>query len=441
VMIKGLPVGVGYTITEVDRPFFENTGKVNDSGKITEAAIAASFTNTRTVLPGDLAVSKTVEGAADDKTSFTFTVTLSGTGHDITETLGEMDFKNGVATFTLKSGETKTATGLPAGVTYTVTENENTNYTTESVGATGTIVAGNLAEARFINTKVTTPAGGGGGGGGGGTRTVATPTPKPTPEPGEETEEPTPKPEEVTEEPTPTPTPVPEKITVQGRKTWDDNNDEARKRPGSITVHLFADSATAFKEVASKTVTAADGWAWSFTDLDKKDDYGLDIEYSIVEDPVPGYTTTYSGTNVINTMPRELTAATIVKVWDDNNDEEGKRPVTLPVTLLANDVVVKTVYLSGTNDWTITVDNLPVYENGERITYTWKEKEVLGYSLTGVSVNGTTITLTNSIHKPATPPPGQNPGPQRGNEEKDIDGYGTPLGLGIIINHVGDCFD
>ena len=441
VKIKNLPVGVGYTITEVDRPFFENTGKVNDSGKITEAAIAASFTNTRTVLPGDLAVSKTVEGAADDKTSFTFTVTLSGTGHDITETLGEMDFKNGVATFTLKSGETKTATGLPAGVTYTVTENENTNYTTESVGATGTIVAGNLAEARFINTKVTTPAGGGGGGGGGGTRTVATPTPKPTPEPGEETEEPTPKPEEVTEEPTPTPTPVPEKITVQGRKTWDDNNDEARKRPGSITVHLFADSATAFKEVASKTVTAADGWAWSFTDLDKKDDYGLDIEYSIVEDPVPGYTTTYSGTNVTNTMPRELTAATIVKEWDDNNDEEGKRPVTLPVTLLANDVVVKTVYLSGTNDWTITVENLPVYENGERITYTWKEKEVLGYSLTGVSVNGTTITLTNSLYKPATPPPGQNPGPQRGNEEKDIDGYGTPLGLGIIINHVGDCFD
>ncbi len=35
-----------------------------------------------------------------------------------------MTFANGVATFVLKHGASKTAVGLPAGITYTVTEAE-----------------------------------------------------------------------------------------------------------------------------------------------------------------------------------------------------------------------------------------------------------------------------------------------------------------------------
>ena len=36
-----------------------------------------------------------------------------------------MTFKNGVASFTLKHGESKIASGLPAETTYTVTESDN----------------------------------------------------------------------------------------------------------------------------------------------------------------------------------------------------------------------------------------------------------------------------------------------------------------------------
>ena len=39
-------------------------------------------------------------------------------------TYGDMTFTNGVATFTLKHKEVKTAKGLPTGITYTVTEDQ-----------------------------------------------------------------------------------------------------------------------------------------------------------------------------------------------------------------------------------------------------------------------------------------------------------------------------
>ena len=149
-----------------------------------------------------------------------------------------------------------------------------------------------------------------------------------------------------------------------------------------------------------------------------------------------------SGYDVINTTARELTSATIVKIWDDEHDADLMRPATLEATLYNGDKVVTTVYLSGSSDeWRATVNDLPVYENGQKITYTWKEKEVAGYTLTGLDIDGTVTTLTNMHKRPTAPPEGENPGPQRGPNEEEIEGYGTPLGLGIIINHVGDCFD
>ena len=54
-----------------------------------------------------------------------------------------------------------------------------------------------------------------------------------------------------------------ETVTVSGNKTWNDGSDQDGKRPESITIYLLADGA----EVTSKTVTAADGWAWTFANL------------------------------------------------------------------------------------------------------------------------------------------------------------------------------
>lgn len=109
---------------------------------------------TLVVQEGNLTVSKTVEGAYADKTkSFAFTVRLSDT--NINGTYGDMTFSNGVANFTLKHGESKTAIGLTAGVIYSVYEAEanQDGYATTNVGSRGTITANVESKAIFLNVK------------------------------------------------------------------------------------------------------------------------------------------------------------------------------------------------------------------------------------------------------------------------------------------------
>lgn len=119
---------------------------------------------------GALEVTKSVSGNRGDKTKeFNFTVTLSGTssngefkGEELNGTYGDMMFKNGVATFTLKDGETKTALDLPAGLQYAVVEEEadKDGYTTTSSGDSGTINAGYKATAAFNNHRHHSSGGG-----------------------------------------------------------------------------------------------------------------------------------------------------------------------------------------------------------------------------------------------------------------------------------------
>ena len=70
-----------------------------------------------------------------------------------------MTFTSGVATFTLKGGESKTATGLPAGTTFTVSEADYSadGYVTTKSGDTGTIVDDKTATAAFTNTRSSVP--------------------------------------------------------------------------------------------------------------------------------------------------------------------------------------------------------------------------------------------------------------------------------------------
>ena len=149
--IEGLPTGITYTVTEATATGF-NTTKTGDTGTITTTESTAAFTNTRET--GDLEVTKSVVSdlAADKTKDFNFTVTLSDTS--ISGTFGDMTFTNGVATFTLNDGGTKTATGLPTTVGYTVTEADEGGFTTTKTGDTGTITVAKKTAA-FTNTRKT----------------------------------------------------------------------------------------------------------------------------------------------------------------------------------------------------------------------------------------------------------------------------------------------
>lgn len=109
-------------------------------------------------VPGNLTVSKTVTGdGGDTNKAFTFTVKAGAYGNYglLNGTFGDMEFVDGVATFTLKSGESKTAKDIPAGITYEVTEAEanKDGYTTTSTGEKGTIPTRDTAVAKFTNDK------------------------------------------------------------------------------------------------------------------------------------------------------------------------------------------------------------------------------------------------------------------------------------------------
>ena len=105
---------------------------------------------------------------------------------------------------------------------------------------------------------------------------------------------------------------TPETTEISGSKTWDDADNQDGKRPTSITIRLYANG----DPVKTETVTAEDGWKWSFTDLPKYAG-GKEIVYTISEDAVPGYTTVVNGFNVTNSYTPGKTNVTVTKAWND----------------------------------------------------------------------------------------------------------------------------
>ena len=187
---------------------------------------------------------------------------------------------------------------------------------------------------------------------------------------------------------------TPEKVSVEGSKTWDDADNQDGKRPESITVRLFADGT----EVTSKIVTANDNWSWSFTGLDKYNS-GTEIVYTISEDTVADYTTVVDGYNITNTHTPEKISISGSKTWDDADNQDGKRPSSITVRLLADGRVVSHKKITEKDNWSWNFEDLPVYEKGEKITYTIKEDSVENYEtkLDGYNIINTHKTDTTSV--------------------------------------------
>ena len=185
---------------------------------------------------------------------------------------------------------------------------------------------------------------------------------------------------------------VPERVEVSGSKTWNDNNDQDGKRPDSITINLLANG----EQKDFKTVTATDGWKWSFTRLPKYDKNGKEIEYTITEDPVYNYQTKINGYNVINTYSTETVSIEGKKTWRDVANKNKERPKSVVVNLYADGKEVASRRVSALNRWKWSFTGLPKYSNGSEIVYTIEEEEVNNYS---AYVNGYNVTNIYSPDK------------------------------------------
>lgn len=184
-----------------------------------------------------------------------------------------------------------------------------------------------------------------------------------------------------------------ELITVEGKKIWEDQNNQDGKRPSSIIVNLLLNG----KVIDTKTVTEDDGWNWKFTEL-KKYENGIENIYTVKEEKVEGYQTKVSGYDIINTYTPGKISINVVKSWKDENNREKVRPNEVIIKLFADGGDTgKQIFLSKTNNWTDSFVNLDEYKNGVEIEYTITEVEVSGYKveITGDKVNGFTVVNTH----------------------------------------------
>ena len=204
---------------------------------------------------------------------------------------------------------------------------------------------------------------------------------------------------------------TPETVTVEGTKTWDDNDNQDGKRPASVTVQLQKKVGDGgWGDVDGKTATiTSSNLDYSFTGLPKYENQ-TEIEYRVVETGgLNGYTpsggTKDDNYNLTNSYTPGITQVTVTKVWEDNNDQDGIRPDEITVQLKADgENHGDPVTLTG-EDWTYTFSNLPEKANGQDIEYTVAEVSVpKGYRSTSASTptaSGTAITITNT-HTPET---------------------------------------
>ncbi|WP_240522536.1 Cna B-type domain-containing protein, partial [Bacillus cereus] len=173
------------------------------------------------------------------------------------------------------------------------------------------------------------------------------------------------------------------KLTVEGTKTWNDN--QATDRPSSIKVDLLQNG----KVIDTKEVTAATNWKYAFADLEAYDENGVAYKYEVKEQPVTGYESDVHGYDITNTKVGG-TKVEGTKTWNDNNATD--RPTMIKVDLLQNGKVVDTKEVTAETNWKYTFEKLQAYDaKGKAYKYEVKEHPVAGYES---KVKGYDITNT-----------------------------------------------
>jgi len=193
---------------------------------------------------------------------------------------------------------------------------------------------------------------------------------------------------------------IPETISKTVTKTWKDNENQDGIRPASVTVTLTGSNAV------SKTATLNEdnGWTATFENLPKRD-HGNIVAYNVKESDTEGYEAsvvkTEDGFQLINEHDSETTMRTVTLVWRDEDNRDGVRPDAVTYTLHGSDGSEQEKTVNKDDAWNdVVFEDLPVYQNGQRISYTLTESAIDGYA-NDIRSSGNTFTVTNT-HIPET---------------------------------------
>ncbi len=197
---------------------------------------------------------------------------------------------------------------------------------------------------------------------------------------------------------------------ISGSKTWVDYDNDYNTRPASITINLLVNGVQAYDDEGqpiTATVTEADNWSWSFTDLPMYDGV-TQLTYSIDEVSVEGYDTTITqnadGTYTItNTLKMTEAAIEVQKVlegrdWTDGDsftftisaDEGTPMPEVTTITITAENA---SEVDDETTIYTKAFDSILYTEAG---TYTYTITENAG-DIGGITYDSSEITVTVTV--------------------------------------------
>ena len=205
---------------------------------------------------------------------------------------------------------------------------------------------------------------------------------------------------------------TPKTTSVSVEKVWEDKNNQDGVRPDSINVQLYKTVGTTTTSVEKVKLTNSK-LTHTWTELPQYEK-GTEIKYTVRELDSNGnpledgkqingksgtkytvkYTTDENGKQIItNTYKRVTTSVSGTKTWVDYDNKYNSRPESITINLLANGEKVDSKTITPQNgSWTYEFDEgLPVYKNGQKITYTISEDEVSGYTsnVTGYNVTNT----------------------------------------------------
>lgn len=197
---------------------------------------------------------------------------------------------------------------------------------------------------------------------------------------------------------------TPEVTEVSITKEWKDDDDIAGFRPEHIEVELYEDGNPTGKVIAI-TPDESGKWEGSFINLPKYRDEGVAIDYTVVEvsldedlysvevvsgdEDADGNVYDYT---LVNTHEVEYLNFKGTKTWNDANNQDGVRPDSITIRLLANGEEVDSVEVSGdatASEWNYEFTHLPRFADGEEVTYTIQEDGVKDYS---TEIDGFDIT-------------------------------------------------
>ena len=155
-----------------------------------------------------------------------------------------------------------------------------------------------------------------------------------------------------------------------------------------------------------------------------------------------GYTSVVSGSaaqgyKITNSHAPETTEVSGTKTWSDSNNQDGKRPASIMVNLLANGTKIDSKTVTEKDGWKYSFTNLPKNKNGEEIKYTITEDavadystEVKGYDITNSYTPGKTSVTVTKAWDDADNQDGKRPS----NVEVQLKANGQASGAKVVLN-------